>query len=419
MTMLNVNESMQQTRDDQKFISIIIPTFNESMNIKDLLTQIQIHIPAETNVEIIIVDDNSPDGTGHIVEKYIEEEKKNLNSYDIKTESPSINSLNKNISIKVIHRKKKAGLISALVNGIRSSRGQNVLIMDADFSHPPEVVNRMISEIKKQPNCIIIGSRYVRGGAINGMPFKRLLLSLGANFIARHSLSLKNVYDPMSGFFAFPKHALEDVEFNTNGFKILLEILIKKKRDICVKEIPYTFKDRKHGQSKLDLPTVFDYLKAVWKLYRYGRKSKRQEIRSEKRRSVRFISKAARFYTVGASGFVLNYIVSILLSNGVLGNLGYLQATAVGIAFSVTTNFLLNKFWTFEDKNIEATRFLKQYGMFVGCSSLGILIQFLSIYLLSESGMSYDISLLLGVSIASVSNFLFNKKLTFKEKIWD
>jgi dolichol-phosphate mannosyltransferase len=418
VTILNVNETIQHTRDDQKFVSIIIPTFNESMNIKDLLTQIQAHIPEETNVEIIIVDDNSPDGTGHIVEKYIEE-KKNLHSDDTKTESRSIHGLYKNISIKVIHRKEKTGLIAALVNGIRSSRGQNVLIMDADFSHPPEVVNRMISEIKKQPNCIIIGSRYVRGGAINGMPFKRLLLSVGANFIARHGLSLKNVYDPMSGFFAFPKHALEDVEFNTNGFKILLEILIKKKRDICVKEIPYTFKDRKYGQSKLDLPTIFDYLKAVWKLYRYGRKSKRQDTQSEKRRSVRFISKAARFYTVGASGFALNYLVSILLSNGVLGNLGYLQATAIGIAFSVTTNFLLNKFWTFEDKNIELTRFLKQYGMFVGCSSLGILIQFLSVYLLRESGMTYDISLLLGVSIASVSNFLFNKKLTFKEKIWD
>jgi dolichol-phosphate mannosyltransferase len=106
------------------------------------------------------------------------------------------------------------------------------------------------------------------------------------------------------------------------------------------------------------------------------------------------------------------------LSNGILGSLGYLQATAIGIAVSVTTNFLLNKFWTFEDNNIERSRFIKQYGMFVGCSSLGILIQFLSIYLLSESGISYDIALLLGVSIASVSNFLFNKKLTFKENIW-
>ena len=74
---------MQQTRDDQKFISIIIPTFNESMNIKDLLTQIQAHSPEETNVEIIIVDDNSPDGTGHIVEKYIEEEKKNERTNEV------------------------------------------------------------------------------------------------------------------------------------------------------------------------------------------------------------------------------------------------------------------------------------------------------------------------------------------------
>ena len=342
MTMLNVTDTLQESKEYQKFVSIIIPTFNESMNIRDLLNQIKLNIPPETNVEIIIVDDNSPDGTGHIVEKYIEESSKVANS----------EILTNNVSIKVVHRKEKTGLIAALVNGIGLCKGKNVLIMDADFSHPPEVINKMIGELKKAPNCIIIGSRYVTGGAIDGMPFKRFLLSQGANWIARHGLSLKNVYDPMSGFFAFPKHALQDVEFNTNGFKILLEILIKKDNNICVKEIPYTFKDRKYGQSKLNFSTIFDYLKAVWKLYRYGRKSKKQNTQSEKRKSVKFISKAARFYTVGVSGFALNYIISILFSNGVLGSLEYLQATAVGIAVSVTTNFLLNKFWTFEDKNI-------------------------------------------------------------------
>jgi dolichol-phosphate mannosyltransferase len=407
MTMLNVNDTIHKTTEYKKFVSIIIPTFNESKNIIDLLNQIQFNIPAETDVEIIIVDDNSPDGTGLIVEKYIGE-KMGLH----------VNQSNPNISIKIIHRKEKTGLISAVMNGITTSKGQNVLIMDADFSHPPEVINRMISELKKEPNCIIIGSRYITGGAISGMSFKRSLLSVGANFIARHGLCLKNVYDPMSGFFAFPKHTLHGMEFNTDGFKILLEILIKKKNTIKVKEIPYTFKDRKYGQSKLNFQIIFDYIKAVWKLYRYGRKSKKQNTQLEKRRSVRFISKAARFYTVGASGFVLNYLISILLSNGTLGSFGYLQATAVGIAVSVTTNFLLNKFWTFEDKNVDLTRFIRQYGMFIGCSSLGILIQFLSIYMLKESGVSYDVSLLLGVTIASVSNFLFNKKWTFKEKIW-
>jgi len=406
--MLNVNGTVQKTAENKKFVSIIIPTFNESKNIADLLNQIQSNIPTGTDVEIIIVDDNSPDGTGLIVEKYIEEKMGTL----------YIDQSYQNISIKIIHRKEKTGLISALINGISTSKGQNVLIMDADFSHPPEVINRMISELKKEPNCIIIGSRYITGGAINGMPFKRFLLSVGANFIARHGLSLKNVYDPMSGFFAFPKHTLHGMEFNTDGFKILLEILIKKKNTIKVKEIPYTFKDRKYGQSKLSFQIIFDYVKAVWKLYRYGRKSKKQNTQLEKRKSVRFISKAARFYTVGASGFVLNYLVSILLSNGILGSYGYLQATAVGIAVSVTTNFLLNKFWTFEDKNVNLARFIRRYGMFIGCSSLGILIQFLSIYMLRESGVSYDVALLLGVTIASVSNFLFNKKWTFKENIW-
>ena len=408
MTMLNVSDTIPKTTEYKKFVSIIIPTFNESRNITDLLNQIQSNIPAGTNVEIIIVDDNSPDGTGLIVEKYIKEKMGTLYR----------DQVNPSTSIKIIHRKEKTGLISALVNGISTSEGQNVLIMDADFSHPPEVINRMISELKKEPNCIIIGSRYITGGAINGMPFKRLLLSIGANFIARHGLCLKNVYDPMSGFFAFPKHTLHGVEFNTDGFKILLEILIKKKNTVKVKEIPYTFKDRKYGQSKLNFPIILEYIKAVWKLYRYGRKSKKQNTQLEKRKSVRFISKAARFYTVGFSGFVLNYLISILLSNGVLGSFGYLQATAVGIAVSVTTNFLLNKFWTFEDKNVNLTRFLRQYGMFIGCSSLGILIQFLSIYMLRESGVPYDISLLIGVTIASVSNFLFNKKWTFKENIW-
>jgi len=408
MTMLNVSDTKPEIIEYKKFVSIIIPTFNESKNITELLNQIQSNVPLGTNVEIIIVDDNSPDGTGRMVEKYVKDKMSTANR----------DQINPNISIKVIHRKEKTGLMSALVNGISTCEGQNVLIMDADFSHPPEVINRMISELKKEPNCIIIGSRYITGGAINGMPFKRLLLSIGANFIARHGLCLKNVYDPMSGFFAFPKHTLHGMEFNTDGFKILLEILIKKKNSVKVKEIPYTFKDRKYGQSKLNFAIILDYVKAVWKLYRYGRKSKKQNTQLEKRKSVRFISKAARFYTVGFSGFVLNYLISILLSNGVLGSFGYLQATAVGIAVSVTTNFLLNKFWTFEDKNVNLTRFLRQYGMFIGCSSLGILIQFLSIYMLRESGVSYDISLLIGVTIASVSNFLFNKKWTFKENIW-
>ena len=149
--------------------------------LQELLNQIQSNIPSGTNVEIIIVDDNSPDGTGLIVEKYIESKMGTLRR------DKSV----QDISIKVVHRKEKTGLISALVNGISTSEGQNVLIMDADFSHPPEVINRMISELKKEPNCIIIGSRYITGGAIKGMPFKRFLLSARSKFYCQTWIMFK------------------------------------------------------------------------------------------------------------------------------------------------------------------------------------------------------------------------------------
>ncbi|MDQ4073988.1 MAG: glycosyltransferase family 2 protein [Thermoproteota archaeon] len=416
--MLDFNDHEKNPQvDNSKFLSIIIPTFNESKNIISLLKKIESHIPDSLNVEIIVVDDNSPDGTGDIVDKYISCTKEAFGLDSLPKPKDSMTP-KPDLSVKIIHRQKKSGLIAALLNGINSSQGKNVIIMDADFSHPPEMIERMIKELKNEPDCIIVGSRYVNGGFIEGMPLKRLVLSIGATLLARYGLCLRKVCDPMSGFFAFPKHALENVEFNTGGFKILLELLIKKKGTIKVKEIPYTFKDRRYGQSKLDFSVIRDYMHAVWKLYLHGRKSKSQNAKAEQKRIALFLSKAARFYTVGASGLALNYFVALVLSNGLISNMDYMHSTSIGIALSVTTNFILNKIWTFEDRTFSLNHFVKQYLKFVGLSSFGILIQFVSIYMLKEAGFTYDMSLLLGVIGASISNFLFNKKWTFKERIW-
>ncbi len=416
--MLNFNNIKRPDTNNQIFLSIIVPTFNESMNIINLINHIQTHIPKFISIEIIIVDDNSPDGTGLLVEQYINKNRESTNS-ESNNYLDELNKMISNSPLKIIHREKKTGLISAILHGISSCSGQNILIMDADFSHPPELIANMIKELERDTNCIIIGSRYINGGSIIGMPFKRLLLSLGATLIARYGLSLRNVHDPMSGFFAFPRHILEDVNFNTSGYKILLEILIKKRYSTKVKEIPYTFKDRKYGQSKLGFSVVLDYIKAIWKLYIYGRKSRKHILKTEQRNSALFISQAARFYSVGASGLLLNYLLSLSLSNGTLSSMSYLQSTSIGIALSVTTNFLLNKFWTFEDKNTSRQHFIKQYGSFLGFSLIGILIQLLLVHIFTESDMKYDLSLLLAILVASVSNFLLNKKWTFKEKIWN
>ena len=374
-------------------LSVIIPTYNESQNITKMLDIVSSCLPAAANAEIIVVDDNSPDGTGKIAEEYARR---------ARTTSTC--------EIRIINRKDEKGLSSAILTGIRASVGESVVVMDSDFSHPPETIAKMIEELKRSDCDIVVASRYVEGGSITGWPFKRKLISRGATKIAQRSLGIK-IKDPMSGFFAFRRHIIRNINFDAIGYKILLEILVKA-RGAKVMEIPYNFTDRKSGESKLDRSVIQDYLKSVWKLYRYGKPEK------EKRTSVRFLSKAGRFYTVGASGLLVNYLVSFLFG-AVLSNLWYIYATMIGITFSMTSNFILNKIWTFEDRNTSAKRTLVQYGTFLAFSSIGAAFQIGMVYLLvGTEHMNYALSLFVSVAIASIGNFILNKKWTFKEKVW-
>ncbi len=409
---------MQDIISKNLFLSIVVPTYNESENILNLIDAIIHHIPSDVSSEIIIVDDNSPDGTGMLVEGYI---KKITNeTYYNTAKTSNYNNIYKNkCSVKVVHRNIRNHLISAILDGVRHSSGQNILIMNADFSHPPEIIPRKIIELNQDQNCIVVASRYIKGGSIVGWPFKRLMLNIGAVRIARHSLKLRNIKDPISGFFALPSHTLKDIEFDTQGFKMLLEILVKCK-NLRVREIPYIYTNREFGKSKLDSRVILDYSKAIWQLYRYGRNSSKAiQNKQERRGLVLFLSKAARFFTVGASGLLINYLISSLLSGGTLSNLWYVHGTLIGIIFSITSNFFLNKIWTFEDRDFSLYHTLKQYGLFVAFSSIGASIQLLLVYLLVESGLGYSPSLIIAVASASISNFLLNKKFTFHEKIWN
>jgi len=387
--------NMSNLAQNKAEVSIIIPTYNESENIIQVLKSIGEHIPKDIATEAIVVDDNSPDGTGKIVEDYINDAQ-NKTGY----------------IIGVIHRKTKSGLSSAILDGIQHSSGETVVVMDSDFSHPPKIIPQLIEEIKTSKYDIAIASRYTEGGEVSGWSTKRKLISKGATGIAKAGLGV-NESDPMSGFFAFNRNILEGIKFDAIGYKMLLEILVKTK-GVKVKEIPYTFTDRTRGSSKLDSSTMFDYVKSVWKLYRYGHTAKVSDTRT----SVRFISKAGRFYTVGASGLLVNYLVSLLFADAII-NFWYIHATMIGIAISMSSNFILNKIWTFEDRNFEAKKTLAQYGKFVGFSSLGALIQLGMVYVLVDNyQVVYPIALILAVIIAATSNFILNKKWTFKESVW-
>ena len=370
-------------------VSVIIPTFNESENICNVLKSIKKYLE-KIDFEAIVVDDDSPDGTAKIVEEYAK---------------------TTNESISIIRRKKKSGLSSAILDGLKNASGEMIVVMDSDLSHPPQIIPKMLETLRKTQCDIVVASRYVSGGAIHGWPFKRKLISKIATKIAKTGLGV-SAKDPMSGFFAFRKKITDGMKFDGIGYKILLEMLVKTK-GAKVEEIPYTFTDRKFGSSKLDATTIFDYCKSVWKLYRYGR----NERKSEKRTSVRFFSKAARFFTVGASGLGVNYLASLLFSSAL--DVWYLHATILGIAFSITSNFVLNKYWTFEDRDFSPKRTSIQYGKFVGFSSIGALVQLGMVYhLVDGTNMLYPIALVFAVGTAAFSNFILNKKWTFREKVW-
>ncbi len=372
-------------------VSIIIPTYNEAQNIVNILKSIGEHVSKIARVQAIVVDDNSSDGTARIVQNYIRD-----------------SGTRDGYTVDIVERsQKKAGLSSAILHGIRRAVGNVIVVMDSDFSHPPQLIPRMLETLRQQCD-IVVASRYSSGGSVVGWPLRRRILSRVATMIAHVSLGVKQA-DPMSGFFAFRRSVIHGLEFDAIGYKLLLEMLVKAK-NARIKEISYTFTDRAAGTSKLGAGTIIDFMRAVWRLYRDGSRVR------EHRASVRFTSKAARFYTVGAIGLGINWLVSTMFAAN--GGLWYIHANVAGIAASIATNFVLNKAWTFEDGDFGARRTLSQGVRFAAISALGATVQLAMVYSLVEYyALEYPVALVLAVGAASFGNFVLNKTLTFRERL--
>jgi len=241
MQTINLHYKKTQTITKTK-LTIIIPTYNEKENLPQLIQRIETAMSNQDH-EIIIVDDNSPDGTGQLAEQLAKQ-------YG---------------NIKVIHRPAKMGLATAILDGIKYAEGDIIAVMDADLQHPPELLPRLYQAILKG-NDIAIASRYTEGGKIEGWSLKRKIVSKGAIALAHLFLpQTRKIKDIMSGYFAFRKDLLQDIELNPTGYKILLEIITKTK-PTKITEIPYTFKPRTKGKSKLNKREITNYIKHIAKL---------------------------------------------------------------------------------------------------------------------------------------------------------
>jgi dolichol-phosphate mannosyltransferase len=223
-------------------LSLAIPTYNERENIRLLISKIQDQF-RQNNIEgkIIVIDDNSPDGTGKIIDEISKKQK----------------------NVKVIHREGKKGLSSAVLEGWKKAEGDILGVMDADLSHPCEKIPEMFREIEKGQADLVIGSRYIKNGGIRGWGISRKIVSRAATLLARPFTSIK---DPMSGFFMIKRKCLLHRDINPKGFKILLELIIKADYTHS-REIPIIFNNRKKGKSKAGIKEMFYY---ALNLFRYA-----------------------------------------------------------------------------------------------------------------------------------------------------
>lgn len=224
--------------------SLIIPTYNEKENIEPLLDKLRETLAAREEFEIIVVDDDSPDLTWKLVESYALKDQR----------------------IKVIRRMEEKGLSRSVIEGFNQAKGQILGVMDADLSHDHRILPQMIAAIRDQGFDLVVGSRRIPGGGAEKWPWYRRLSSDIATSLAKRFLDIK-LSDPMSGYFLIKRDLFEKAKDKINplGYKILLEIYIRSKTQ-KVKEIPFIFKDRKQGYSKVTPRVMIEYLQMLYNL---------------------------------------------------------------------------------------------------------------------------------------------------------
>jgi dolichol-phosphate mannosyltransferase len=223
--------------------SIVVPTYNEAGGIERLITTLdEVFKQHALDGEIIVVDDNSPDGTGKIVDELAA----------------------KGYPVRCLHRPGKMGLSSGVIDGWKFARPDSEAVgaMDADFSHDATIIPQMVHALANGYG-LAIGSRYVKGGGISNWPLKRKITSLVAIALAK---PLTPVRDITSGFFIVKRSAIEGIELDPIGFKIGLEVIAKARYGRAI-EVPYVFTDRIEGISKLNQNEILNYLKQLGRIY--------------------------------------------------------------------------------------------------------------------------------------------------------
>jgi dolichol-phosphate mannosyltransferase len=355
-------------------LTVVVPTFNERENVAPLLERLSA-VLAGIAWEVIFVDDDSPDGTAEVVRAAARQDPR----------------------VRCIQRLGRRGLSSACIEGILASASPYVAVMDADLQHDEALLPAMLAALRDEDYELVVGSRYVSGGGVGDWDESRQRVSAFATRLSR-LVTKTEIADPMSGFFMFRRPVFADAmrRLSAQGFKILLDLLASASAPLRIKELPFTFRPRQHGESKLDTLVAWEFAmlladKLIGHIV-----------------PVRF----ALFALIGGLGVFVH--MSILWSGLALLALPFVTAQTVATVVTMTVNFFLNNLFTYADRRLKGWRAVRGLVSFYVICSLGAVANIgIAAYLFAQQEVWW-VAGVAGIIVGSVWNYAVSSIFTWK-----
>lgn len=357
-------------------LSVVTPTFNEAANVDHVVAALDSALP-DVNWEVIFVDDNSPDGTSDRVRELARRDPR----------------------VRIVHRFGRRGLSSACVEGIMASAAPYVAIMDSDLQHDETALLPMLQQLKEGHADLVVGSRYMTGGSTGEWARHRVWASKLATTLATQ-LTKTPMTDPMSGFFMVRPEAFRRSLNNLSmvGFKILLDVAASAPEPLKIVEVPYTFRPRQHGESKLDTLVLWEYVQLLLDKT-FGHLI-----------PIRFLS----FALVGGTGVFVHF--AVLTTAFKFAGLSFSGSQALATFVATSTNFFLNNMLTYRDQRLRGSRLLVGWLTFNLVCLTGTLANVGVARWLFEHHNYWALSALAGIAVTTVWNFAMSAFLTWRRR---
>jgi dolichol-phosphate mannosyltransferase len=357
-------------------LTLVVPTFNERDNVALLVERLGQALEGIA-WEVVFVDDDSPDGT-----------------------AGAVRALARRLpNVRCLQRLGRRGLSSACVEGILSSAAPYVAVIDGDLQHDETLLPAMLQMLQSEPLDIVIGSRFAGGGDFAAMPQRRLRISALGNRLARFVVAA-DLTDPMSGFFMLRRPAFDAAvrRLSGQGYKLLVDIFASSPHPLVFKELPFRFRERLHGASKLDTLVALEYLQLLLdKLV--GRIV-----------PVRFVLFAA----IGGLGLFVHLVVLAVVLK--LLALGFAAAQGAATLIAMTWNFLLNNILTYRDRRLRGRKLLYGLFSFYAVCSVGAVANVGIAAYLFRADRSWWLAGVTGALIGAVWNYAISSVFTWRTR---